>query len=172
MFSIGAVYFALKRCFCESNDFLIALFVKELTCNVRFKPKESLIFNILLFLSRRYPSNCIQPSRLLLHNAVYFSDLQFVDQIRPSPDKALGVWASTLWRGFTLDRWFPGDYLSRPQVNEVETYWPRRCTWQYRCLIPALWLHYYKFSQNCHIVVSYNCYIGLLKVQCNKNTLL
>lgn len=38
-------------------------------------------------------------------------------------------------------------------VNEVETYWPRRCTWQYRCLTPALWLHYYKFSQSCHLIV-------------------
>lgn len=96
MFSIGAVYFASKRCFRESNDLLIALSVKELTCNVRFEPKESMIFNILLFLSRHYPSNCFQPSRHLLHNAVYFSELQFVDRIRPAPDKALGVWASTL----------------------------------------------------------------------------
>lgn len=79
MFSISAVYFALKRCFCESNDFLIALFIKALTCNMRFKPKESSIFNILLFFSRHYPSNCIQSSRHLLHNAAYFSDLHFVD---------------------------------------------------------------------------------------------
>lgn len=77
---------------CNIFHLLIRLVVKHLT-----KIKNG-NFNILLFLSRQYPSNCIQLSRQLLQDTMYFSDLQLLDPNCSAPDKALGVWASTVYK--------------------------------------------------------------------------
>lgn len=69
--------------------FLLRLVVKHLT---EIKNGN---FNILSFLSRQY---CIQLSRQLLQDTVYFSDVQLLDPICSAPDKALGVWASTVYK--------------------------------------------------------------------------